>query len=397
MAPKSTAPESSSLRLLVLSPSPPDATSIPPFRSFLEKLTGTKPADEVTSFAGYTSHPPLRLRTKYYHADVSIWCDELPIPSASKPSEIFSETSIHGGSERAKTGKDAGAESQTPTLEEWKDQMLSLEASEVRAVIGGIILLLPTSSTQVSPISPLPEPHLTLIETAHLLREAIENDSYGRDIASVVVLQATSQVVGKDEAKLKAMMERLEEECLGEKGILGWDYVAWDGRCSDQEMVVATSSEDVLGKDSDARNEYGEKTGFNRLVEVLEGVDWSASPVTGNDEDGDGDVDREDVDLGNADGMSNSLGNGRFSGLDFELQREMMELKISMLEDDRDVGEKIPGEPKNMDENVDLQIEQLPGLIERVVAIREAGLELPNAERKEFARREIRRIMKEMG
>ncbi|KIX08649.1 uncharacterized protein Z518_03306 [Rhinocladiella mackenziei CBS 650.93] len=360
----------SSLRLLILAPSS-DPTTVPPFRNLLEAITGSSPSDEVTSFSGYTSHPPLSLRTKYYSSDVSIWCDELPSISTS---------SVQSGDRKE---ADSNPVEDTLALQEWNDQMLSTAAAEVRAVIGGILLILPISSLSSSSI---PDSYVSFIEAVHSLREAVEDDSYGRDIASIILLQSMSSAVQQE--KLSATMEKLEDTCLSAKGILGWDFVAWDGQTQNVEKE---------GNANDERNEYGEKTGIQRVIEVLEGIDWSASPNVGDD-DG-------ECELGELDGDDEEItlsphvpGNMRFSGLDHELQREMMELKMSMLEDgdDRDTHQGAQAR-RDMPGDEDVQVEQLQGLMERVVAIREAGSEMPKAEREKFAKREIGRIMREIG
>jgi hypothetical protein len=288
--------------------------------------------------------------------------------------------------------------------------MLSPTASEVRAVIGGIILILPISSSASSSSSQSAEvltqsSHMSLVEAVHSLREAAEDESYGRDIASIVVLQSTSSTSGVTQAKLFQITEQLEESCLSDKGILGWDFVAWDGG---EPSTAAESAEDE-------RNEYGEKTGIQRVIEVLEGVDWSAAPSWGGDDDEAFDLDREldvDVDVDDDDVADDgSLGfsptnilrnNARLSGLDHELQREMMELKISLGDDAQGEGAEAETGDQQVstdvrDEDEDVQVEQLQGLMERVVAIREAGSEMPRTEREKFAKREIGRIIREMG
>ncbi|KEF53350.1 uncharacterized protein A1O9_10325 [Exophiala aquamarina CBS 119918] len=390
----------SSLRLLILAP-PTDPTSKPPFPALLQVLGGSLPSEDVTSFAGYTSHPPLQLQTKYYQTSVSIWCDELPL-SGPKPShETLREISSGGPLEDNVTGAIVGdatlgdapeTGTDTSTLEEWKEQMLSLAAAEVRRVIGGLVVILPVSTTS----SPGIPAHFTaLIEAVHALREAIEDDSYGRDIASVLVLQGSSPPVKQD--NLDALMEKLEEVCLSEKGILGWDFVAWDGQ------VV----EDAGRNGKEERNEYGEQTGIKRVLEVIKGIDWSASPDIIGDED-----DAGEIDLGSGDDddatfpstrSTNIRGSDRFSGLDRELQREMMELKFSMLsnddnddDDDDDDSNTRPPHPKTEPEDENFQVNQLPALMEQVVAIREAGSEMSPTERERFAKREIQRIMREM-
>lgn len=263
----------SALRLLILAPTT-SPTSKPPFPSVLEALTGATPSKDVTSFAGYTSHPPLQLRTKYYQSDVSIWCDELPLPGPISSDDSLLEHQSSEGLAGAQTNDtidgDATLEASTSTLEEWKEQMLSSAAGEVRTVIGGLVLILPISTVS---ISETPDSLTALIEAVHALREAIEDDNYGRDIASVLILQGSSPTVKQD--KLDGLMEKLEEVCLSDKGILGWDFVAWDGQLIDQ----------VEGSGPQERNEYGEQTGIKRVLEVIQGIDWSAVPDGDNDDD----------------------------------------------------------------------------------------------------------------
>lgn len=452
----------SSFRLLILSPSPPDTKSTPPFKPFLEAVTGAKPSDEITTFAGYTSHPPLRLSTKYYTADVGIWCDELPSEiSETRDLQQTSEesnrwTPANSTSVESKPSDSPPPPPPPPTLSEWKTQILSSEAAEVRAVIGGIVLLLPVSSSS-SPSSSTTTPqesHLSLISTIHALRETIEDESYGRDIASLVVLQSTTGGSTVTKAKLNELREKLEDACLSDHGILGWDFVVWDGDVPESEpthegqnpertehtTTMNTTIHDDDDDDDDnhndlnlnERNQFGEKTGLGRIIEVLEAIDWSASPDFNDGDDDDAgdsnlDLDFDDFDTGALDDGTSSSRHLNFGarprgGLDFELQREMMELKLSMLDGDEEDPDPDQHPDQDREDEADLahatssssthdgaaaestkqsseeaQIAQFPALFERVVAIREAGADMSTAERERFARREVARILREMG
>ncbi|KAL2429576.1 hypothetical protein ABEF95_007389 [Exophiala dermatitidis] len=420
----------SSLRLLILAPtSEPGSASIPPFPALLEALTGSKPSDHVTSFTGYTSHPPLELRTKYYNSNVNIWCDEVPTRMSSqwKGPENQSTTQSASGEGEAtpkpvqhddnQDDTDTDTDTDTPTpssLDEWKQQMLSSEAAEVRAVIGGIVLVLPVASSS-STRKPLPPAYYSLVEAVHELREAIEEETYGRDIASVVVLQSTSPTVSQD--KLASVTASLEDEFLSERGILGWDFVGWNGVNTVQSNATTAADErgTVQKENANAavRNEYGEKVGIERVIEVLEGVDWTvAPPGSGDGELGGGlDLGIDETAAGDDDPSTSELrsilGSGRFSGLEYELEREMMELKMSMLDHDHgqetqghaDADSETPREQHKaeVDEDEEFQVDQLQGLMERVVAIREAGSELSKTERERFARREIAKLMRDVS
>lgn len=417
----------SPLRLLVLAPSS-EPTAIPPFPKLLEAITGSKPSEEVTSFSGYTSHPPLALRTKYYSSDVSIWCDELPTAEASGPPVEKHGDSIAGKSaipaasgvnslgdlSRTRQADDPqGDEADAPsTLAEWEQQMLSPAAAEVRAVIGGIVLVLPISPRSLTSI---PESYYSFIEAVHTLRDAIEDECAGRDIASIVVLQPTSPAVSQE--TLATAAEELECICLSDRELLGWDFVAWDG-------VAPTDRGSV--DDADARNEYGEKVGIKRVIEVLQGIDWTVAPDFGDTEDaGEFGLDEHDP-LAKA-----ILGDRSFFNFDSELQQEMMELKMSMFDTETSQTDEAPNaalsdpvfeldhdlwreakeanasrpdpnqaqdnKSKRPDEEEETQVELLQGLMERVLAVKEAASEMPKAEKERFARSEIEKIMREMG
>jgi hypothetical protein len=454
----------SSLRLLILSPRSPTSntsqTTPPSFRPFLEALTGSKPADEITTFAGYTSHPPLRLRTKYYERDVSIWCDEIPGPSLSVQSdtqdaEQGSVINDLGRNRQSKDERDDDVGTTVPTtaetgqgvspgpsLSEWKSQMTSSdsEAAEVRSVIAGIILLL--SLPSIPPSSDptlLPPSFHSLLETVHALREAIEDESPGRDVASLVIFQANSASVTKTTGNNLA--EQAEELALAE-GWFGWDFVALEAQKVKKDaadldgQIRETLVEEHDGPDDedDSRNEFNEKKGLARVIEVLEAVDWSASPDYGGQDDGedgkglnyeylDTDVDLDAAMLANTRGFlggdDDDLSNPGFD-MAYQLQREMMELKMSMLDpesddeaaqegadeqtpekdnQEQDHQDKVKPGPTEKREKADResQIVEFPALVERVVAIREAGAEMSKAERERFARREVARIMREMG
>lgn len=355
----SSEPSLSRLRLLILSPAL-GGTDIPsPFPPVLTQLTSIPPSEDLETFAGYTSHAPLQLRTKYYSKDVSIWCDELPSEPAKSSSEVAAADRI----EHEISSPEGG------NLGEWKEQMLSAAAGEVRAVIGGIIIILHVDTNKVSTTG-----LMKYIEAAHAFREAIEDESPGRDIASIVILQPQSIPKASNDASPKMFKdlaetaEKVSNNCL-ENDMFGWDVVAWTGRAESLQVDSATTDE---------RNEFGEKVGMPRVLEVLQGIDWSAGPA--EDDDAAAGVDSDD----NAD----VVGGRSRAGLDDELQQEMLGLKLSMLEDTAQTEEEDSGE--------DLSMEQMNSLKSRVLAIRDTVAGMPPAQKEAFAKREIDRIMKEL-
>ena len=344
-------PTASQLRLLILSPAaaPSDHTSSRPlFSPLLEVLTSEKPSTDIKTFSGYTSHPPLHLKTKYYETDVSIWCDELSPPALSQASERGSEALTKNGD----------------TLEQWKEQMLSGPASEVRAVVGGIILLLPSSPKSRGSEDAI----MQYVEAVNSLREVIEDESGGRDVAAAIVIQSVASKATESQGELGQYLEALEDMCQ-EANIFGWDFIAYNG---------------TSGVPQDDKSEFGEKTGLPRLIEVLEAVDWSVGPQLSQS------------DLGNEWEEARSptiIGDPGFSPLDAELQQEMMGLKMSMLEDDS--GKSAPKTIEDSDE--EMSVKQMSALMERVVAIKEASADMPDVEREKFAKREVDKIMTELS
>lgn len=362
-------PSLSKLRLLILAPTPASLSAPSPFPPFLQSLTGTTPSSDLTTFAGYTSHPPLGLRTKYYSKDVSLWCDELPSDSPENVSETKEPTDGTEPPVALDSGGDDIGESLT--LRQWQETMLSSAAGEVRSVIGGIVLILPVETPRGSTDTQV-DLFMPYIQAVHSLREAIEDESVGRDIASAIILHHTSpsaSALSEDSARIddasKTLTEKIEAKTL-DNDMFGWDVVWWNG-----QVDQSTTGE----PDQDQRNEYGEKLGMARVIEVLEGVDWSAAPGFEDD--------ARDVEDG-----PDFLGDDKFKGLDHELQQEMVGLKLAMLDGDGEAADDLEGE--------DISMEQMDDLKSRVLAIRDTVAGMPQSQKKAFAKREIDRIMRDL-
>ena len=254
-------------------------------------------------------------------------------------------------------------------LQEWEDTMCSPAAVEVRSVIGGIVLVLPVDAARAS-AQEQSESFMPYIRAAHRLREAVEDLSAGRDVASVLILQHRSPPAGgatgssrQPDKMLPDIANDLETRTIADD-MLGWDVVHWSGHIG---KSPATDS------GADDRNEFGEKVGIARVVEVLEGIDWSAAPgfddATEDDEDGLGIV-----------------GEDKFKGLDHELQQEMLGLKLSMLDHE--------GQDNDASDGEDVSLEQMDTLRNRVLAVRDTVAGMPESQKQAFAKREIDRIMR---
>ena len=366
----------SALRLLVLSPStlapqPQQPSLLGPL---LTILTGSKPpasvVEEGGAFAGYTSHPPVQLRTKYYATDVNIWCDELPAPAkaaVSKASKINDED-------------------EQVSLQAWKQQMCSDAAREVRSVIGAIIAAFPFDEQSMLRPAATPSPDLDeprepseefqryfhYLDVINDLRDRIEDENFGRELPLIAILQNKHLPNSSDTSQIEIQrtVDRMEEEWMATREALGWDFVGWAGDSSEQFEDSAPG----------LRDDRGEKSGIAKALECLELGNWNAK-VDG--EDGGSDV---------GEGQGSGAFGLREDGIKMqshELEREMMGLKLEMMKDDQDgTGE---------DDGENIQVEQFQGLLERVTAIKEAALEMQGQEKSDFAKREIDRLMKDVG
>jgi hypothetical protein len=364
-----TKTSTSQLRLLLLSPSV-TSSEPSPFPQVLTTLTGSAPAPDLTTFTGYTTHPPLELRTKYYSSDVSLWCDTLPpVDKPAGKREVSKKTA----SEPVSDYEEA---TDASTLAQWKEQMLSTAAAEVRAVIGGIVLILPMTTQQMS-AKAIPDNYMRYVGALHAFREAVEDEATGRDIASIIILQPALIGNGKEIESVAAQAlsdaaTDLENRTI-ENDMFGWDVVSWTG-----EPPTNPDRRDATG----LRNDYGEKLGMARVREVLEGIDWSVSPH----------LDDPDADDSGSEGGLDFLGNSRYGGLDHELQQEMLGLKLSMLDREADAEAGLGADQ----DGEDVSLQQMDDLRSRVLAIRDTVAGMPDAQKEAFARREIDRIMREL-
>jgi hypothetical protein len=244
---------------------------------------------------------------------------------------------------------------------EWKEIMADAadEAREVRKAVGGILFVV--SIKDFGSKENMAEA-LDLLEQVEEVRAKCEDEGEGREVVGVAVLVGDGSESKVDEA---------EEALRGERGVFGWDVIAWDGNLEKAEG-------------QDVKNIYGEKISIERVKEILEAVPWTTSA-----DDGQGSFLDSDND---ADWTTSEQR---------ELDREMMGLKMDLhgAEADNDGGEETFGEdewPELQGSGEDVKVEQLQGLMERLIATREAASALSGAEKQKFAKREVERIIKEM-
>ncbi|RAH85656.1 hypothetical protein BO86DRAFT_406821 [Aspergillus japonicus CBS 114.51] len=444
-------------RLLILSPSSHSTTIIPPLLHTLTGAPVTEPPSTSTttttalsstttlvassaastatvtsstaspttipstSFAGYTTHPPLPIQNRYYTADIPIWVDEIPLSATS--------------------------ETTTPLLPaspaQWKTEFSGPDAQVVRDAIGAVMIcvrnpvdhphqhphdaasFLQNSASPPGPTVPITnrEPEQAedradvrgLKEFIHAIGEVrglIEEERGGMGVGEVpgllVLVDASSSPAGAGAAQRKVkgsgggdanglddlddLDDHLDveidepfsvgwwEDQLCEMGLMGWEVVRWcpKGSAADKE------------EEDEGRNRYGELQGMRRVKEVLETHDWSAAEETAGVEMGIGNDDDDDLERRLLGLDDEDAGEAGFGFEVNELEREMVGLRMAIERgsDDYFVEEDEADE--------ELRVDAVEALLLRMRAIKDMSDGLPKTERKRFAAKAVRDIMKEL-
>jgi hypothetical protein len=253
-------------RLLILTPTSHSLSIIPPL---LHSLTGVpvldppqqpttppqaEPSTEqppTTTFAGYTTHSPLRLETKYYTTEVPVWVDEIPLAIQ----------------------QDANA-TPAPTAEQWKTEFLSADAEIVREAVGALVVCAHNPGDAPSPppsnedVDPVERPDVRalrdLMRGVGAVKERVDEERGGvGDVPGVFVLVGGRKGAVSGQQKSQDSSAELGlgvddddlgggndapfsvawwEDQLFDMGLLGWEVVEWDPK----EV-----------KEVETRNQYG--------------------------------------------------------------------------------------------------------------------------------------------
>ncbi|PYH96828.1 hypothetical protein BO71DRAFT_348436 [Aspergillus ellipticus CBS 707.79] len=365
----------------------------------------------TTTFAGYTTHPPLHIKNRYYTADIPIWVDEIPLSASSSSSAppsaapSASSSSSSGGGPSVQT-----EEAQSTTPQAWKTEFSSPEAQVVRDAIGAVVICF---RNPVALRNDIPDGNRgedveerddvrrlkAFVRAVGEVRGLIEEERGGLGVAEV---PGVVVLVGEKERdkKVRGGAERGEngEGMLGEEpfsvgwwedqvcemGLMGMEVVRWDGN--------ASASKEGEGE---GRNVYGELQGMRRIKEVLETHDWAAAEGEDGEGMGSGLLDEDDLErelLGLDEGEH---------GFDLEvneLEREMVGLRMTIERGGRDGFEDDDDDDDGEQEieNEELRVDAVEALLLRMRAIKDISDDLPEAERKRFAAKAVRDIMKEL-
>ncbi|KAJ6096636.1 hypothetical protein N7486_007382 [Penicillium sp. IBT 16267x] len=351
-------------------------------------IASPTPPDTITSFAGYTTHSPLRLNTKYYSAEIPIWVDEVPFPENEETAP-------------SQTSTDAG-------VQQWRTEFLSDEAEVVRDAVGALLVCVknpsetdprhgpdPASRTDVRAI-------LDLMRDIGAVKERIDDErgGMGGDVSGIFVLVGApkSEIPGSTSTSSGA--RDLDEMGLGLEDDVGiedvplsaswWEDMLYDLGCIGWEVVEW----DPKGQGEKTKNKFGEYEGMPRIKEVLETHDWAGpgnlrDPDAGQELDLDSDDDPDAGLLG-----SSKSRTGGFGQEVQELEREMVGLRMAIQQGGGDGDEGDFGDFEDGDDEI--QVESMEGLMMRVQAIKDMSADLPENERKKFAAQAINALMREL-
>lgn len=233
---------------------PPQQPAPSPTQTTPQSTSSSTPPPPTTTFAGYTTHSPLRLETKYYTTEVPVWVDEIPL-------------AIHDNVQATATP--------TPTAEQWKTDFLSTEAEIVREAVGALVVCAHAPSDVTPPpgsnanADPGERPDVRalrdLMRGVGAVKERIDEERGGLgDVPGVFVLiggrkgaSGAGQQGSKDpDAELGLGVDDADlgggdtvpfsvgwwEDQFFDMGLLGWEIVEWDPK---------------EGLEVETRNQYG--------------------------------------------------------------------------------------------------------------------------------------------
>jgi hypothetical protein len=309
-----------------------------------------------TSFAGYTTHAPLHIETRYYTADVPIWVDEIVSPPSVETTEK---------EEVEKKGQ-------------WKTEFLSDEAQVVRDAIGALLVCV---RNPVAPSKAIPaeaynnnnhstetenenNKHAQIIKnTVRIINEVKQKTEEERDGGMgevpglLVLLNDNNNTTGKparekqdDDGYQPEQVELFSaawwEDTLFEMDIIGFEVILWDPASPETNPT--------------ARNEFGELQGLPRIKEVLSALEWGSPSA--DDDDNDTDTEKYLADMDD-DGLGVEVG---------QLEREMMGLRLAINNNGNDNDDDDDDDDDNGNDGGDseLQVDDLEALMMRMRAIK---------------------------
>ncbi|KAH6893029.1 hypothetical protein B0T10DRAFT_264325 [Thelonectria olida] len=264
---------------------------------------------------------------------------------------------------------------------EWSSMFLSPEAVEVLAVLGGVVVVF-TAASASGP-------------AAEATRSLIQN-------------------VGK---VVKQGLGGWEWDGVGlAVGVGNTDQEEWDEICADAGLEFVM----LGGKESSARNEFGEKTGIARVKEALEANDWAPLEMpfsesdfgdfeTGSSKDEEvhpesaaeaakSDLDKLDLGFDHSDfeGLRQAIWEMSQDQAEPDLQGVTKDIEDSGDDKkDRALAEKVLTDG-GFGELDDEDVAKMDRMMKKLLAVREAGEGMGEEQRKRMAARAVEEVMRDL-
>jgi hypothetical protein len=225
-------------------------------------------------------------------------------------------------------------------IEAWKSEFLKPEAKEVVDAVGAWVLCF-----KRQPDGKISE------EMEHTMKGVQEVLDTHSDGSHPLLLAVVKPVVphASDKSAKPASQDEQEDACIE----YGFEYIDYN---------------------ASGKNEFGEKLGFERLKEALETNEWDA------DDGGDLDLAELGLDV-----------DGDFGHEEAEMTAELFGLKAALN------GDTEPDDDSRPLEDQSGQVDDLDHLMGKLLAIKEAGADLPEDQRKRMAAKAVRDLMADVN
>ncbi|EFX04221.1 hypothetical protein CMQ_1149 [Grosmannia clavigera kw1407] len=392
----------------------------------IKDLTGAYPERSAGtgSLAGTTQE--LFLDTPYYSARVPVWLDLIgaeeqaeqaepaeDVPAVGEPAKASEEVPAQDHVTNAKgdvdgtAGSGAAAAASPMTPRQWADAFLEEEAREVRAALGGVVVVLEMNSSTGAEGGP------TRPNRVEQQRDLIRH--VGR------LIQEGLGVAALDDNDGEEAREYYDDSWDGVGLVVGiaprgtGPPLAEDLLAEWEDACIAAGLEFVLvASGQAATNEFGEKTGIPRVLEALQANDWNQADGLGLDGDGvdDGDFefgafqdsDRElhrIVNRGDGDG-SHDDGDELFDpeSLDFGFDRtDFAGLREAIWRQSTRTVEGGAGDQDAagaVEDEEDDGVQSVERMMQKLLAARDLGAGLPPDQRRRLAARAVGEVMREL-
>ncbi|KAM0811123.1 putative Increased recombination centers protein 6 [Seiridium cardinale] len=255
---------------------------------------------------------------------------------------------------------------------DWSESFLAPEAKEVLDVLGGVVIVFPLPGKADS------DEARAAKDLIQHVGKVVKEGLGGWSWEGVGLCLGFGEIDDVDEW----------DECAAESGL---------------EFVQ------VRAKSSDARNEFGEKTGIPRAREALEANDWAQidgdlgsdfgdfeTSLGGDDDTGvpdssntkDADLDPESLDFGfdkaDFEGLKRAIWNAGQDGEESFMNGEQSKSTA---------GAEGAGDDVKLDDD---EIQKLEGMMRKLQAVRDISAGLPEEQRKRMASKAVNEVMKDL-